>query len=191
MSRAPEAPSGWPSAIAPPRGLSLLEVGVEVRRARPAAPGAKASLTSIVVEVVDRHARRAPEPSRSPGSGRSASVIGSSEATANAWKRARGVRPSCAARSSLMISRAAAPSVSCEELPAVICQSISGKRSRHLVGRRRPASARPASPTVVPRADRLVGVDDDRRSRRAGHSDRDDLAARRRRPRPRWCERAE
>ena len=46
-------------------------------------------------------------------------VIGSTPATAKAWKRARGVSPSAFAFSSLMISTAEAPSVIWEELPAV------------------------------------------------------------------------
>jgi hypothetical protein len=54
---------------------------------------------------------------------------GSLPDTANAWNLARGRRPSSAAFASLMISAAEAPSVSGEELPAVTCQVISGKRS--------------------------------------------------------------
>ena len=46
-------------------------------------------------------------------------VMGSTPAKAKAWKRARGVRPSAVAFSSLMISTPEAPSVICEELPAV------------------------------------------------------------------------
>src|SRR3546814_14105432 len=54
---------------------------------------------------------------------------GSLPLTENVWNRARGVRPSSTAFSSLMISAAEAPSVSGEELPGVIFQSISGKRA--------------------------------------------------------------
>ena len=50
-------------------------------------------------------------------------ITGSAPATANAWKRARGLRPSSLAFSSLMMSTAEAPSVICEELPAVITPS--------------------------------------------------------------------
>jgi hypothetical protein len=46
-------------------------------------------------------------------------VTGSTPARAKAWNRARGRSPSSLAFSSLMISRAAAPSLICEELPAV------------------------------------------------------------------------
>ena len=54
---------------------------------------------------------------------------GSSPVTAKAWNRARGRNPRAAARSALMMSTAEAPSVSGEELPGVMCQPISGKRS--------------------------------------------------------------
>lgn len=57
--------------------------------------------------------------------------IGSSPARENAWKRARGVRPSLAAMVSLMINAPEAPSVNGEELPGVMCQLISGKRSAY------------------------------------------------------------
>ena len=47
-------------------------------------------------------------------------VTGSAPATAKAWNRARGFRPSSSAFSALMMSTADAPSEICEELPAVI-----------------------------------------------------------------------
>ena len=50
-------------------------------------------------------------------------VTGSTPARAKVWKRARGVRPSSSAFSSLMISTAEAPSVICELLPAVTLPS--------------------------------------------------------------------
>ena len=53
-------------------------------------------------------------------------ISGSEPAMANACTRARGVRPRAAARSSLMISAADAPSVSGEALPGVITHPISG-----------------------------------------------------------------
>ena len=55
--------------------------------------------------------------------------IGSSPTTANEWNRARGVSPSSAAFSSLMISTADAASVSGDELPGVMRQSSSGNRA--------------------------------------------------------------
>ena len=48
---------------------------------------------------------------------------GSTPASANVWKRARGLRPSSFAFSSLMTSTAAAPSVICDEFAAVITPS--------------------------------------------------------------------
>ena len=48
---------------------------------------------------------------------------GSTPARAKVWKRARGVRPSSLAFSSLMISAADAPSQICELLPAVTLPS--------------------------------------------------------------------
>ena len=48
---------------------------------------------------------------------------GSTPASANVWNRARGLRPSWFAFSSLMISTAAAPSVICDEFAAVITPS--------------------------------------------------------------------
>lgn len=54
---------------------------------------------------------------------------GSPPASAKLWNRARGRKPSAAATDSSMISTADAPSVSGEELPAVILHSICGNRA--------------------------------------------------------------
>ena len=53
---------------------------------------------------------------------------GSSASTAVVWMRARGRRPRSAALSALAISRAAAPSVICDDVPAVTDHSICGNR---------------------------------------------------------------
>ena len=50
-------------------------------------------------------------------------ITGSTPASANVWNRARGVRPSSLAFSSLMISSAAEPSVICDEFAAVTTPS--------------------------------------------------------------------
>ncbi len=50
-------------------------------------------------------------------------ITGSTPARANVWKRARGVRPSSLAFSSLMTSSAAEPSVICDEFAAVTTPS--------------------------------------------------------------------
>ncbi len=54
---------------------------------------------------------------------------GSAPTTEKPAKRARGRRASCRARRSLRTRTADAPSVSGEELPGVMRQSISGKRA--------------------------------------------------------------
>ena len=53
------------------------------------------------------------------GMGAVSMIWGSLAATAKVWKRARGAGPSDDARSSLMISTAAAPSEICDDVPAV------------------------------------------------------------------------
>ncbi len=57
------------------------------------------------------------------GMGPVSMVTGSTPARAKAWNRARGVRPRALAFSSLMMRTAAAPSVICDELPAVTLPS--------------------------------------------------------------------
>ena len=90
---------------------------------------------------------------------------GSAPASAKSTKRARGVSPSSSARSSLMISTAAAPSVICDELPAVtrpplgrrgtparaatsVSTSVSRTPSSRVTGS--PSARRPA--TISPRS---------------------------------------
>ena len=80
---------------------------------------------------------------------------GSAPARAKSTKRARGVRPSAAAFSSLMISSAAAPSVICEELPAVTRPPSSSGRndglslaSDSIVVSRRPSSIFTSAPSA-------------------------------------------
>ena len=73
-------------------------------------------------------------------------IWGSLAATANVWKRARGRRPSEDARSSLMISTAAAPSEICDDVPAVTVPvsekaGLSAASFSSEVSRRTPSSA--------------------------------------------------
>ncbi len=95
------------------------------------------------------------------GIGAVSMICGSLAATAKVWKRARGVSPSEDARSSLMISTAAAPSEICEDVPAVTVP-VSENAPRNPasfsseVSRRTPSSAS-KSPLHVGRA-RHVGV---------------------------------
>ena len=84
-------------------------------------------------------------------------MIGSAPASENEWKRARGVRPRAAARSSLMISTADAPSVIWLELPAVTTPSslkagLSPASFSAVVPGRMPSSA----DTVLAGLDHLV-----------------------------------
>ena len=88
-------------------------------------------------------------------------IWGSLAATAKVWKRARGRSPSDDARSSLMISTAAAPSEICDDVPAVTVpvSEKAGFRPASFsseVSRRTPSSAR-EQPAHVGRA-RDVGV---------------------------------
>ena len=84
-------------------------------------------------------------------------VTGSTPARAKAWKRARGVRPRAAAFSSLMMRTAEAPSVICEELPAVILPPSGLKaglrpaRTSSEVSGRMPSSAESSSSVSRPR----------------------------------------
>ena len=80
---------------------------------------------------------------------------GSAPARAKSTKRARGVSPSAAAFSSLMISTADAPSVICDELPAVTRPPSSSGRndglslpSDSIVVSRRPSSALTSAPSA-------------------------------------------
>ena len=74
---------------------------------------------------------------RVAGIGAVSIIRGSSPASEKLTNRARGVRPSWLARSSLMISSAAAPSVICDELPAVTRPpSSSGAERRLQLGER-------------------------------------------------------
>ena len=127
MIRAPEAPKGCPRATAPPRGFRIASAtgtppatpaeptrtprSPRPRRCRSRQSPARASTlwvagigpVSISERIVPDHARRV-----DPGP---------------------GPQPQLAAISSLISSSAAAPSVICDELPAVTFHSISGKRS--------------------------------------------------------------
>ena len=109
MIRAPEPPSGWPSAIAPPRGLSRSAVGADV--GQPGQGHRGEGLVDLVdADVVDGQAGPLPAPSASPGSGAVSMMTGSSPAITVVWMRTSGVSPSSRAFSLVVTSRAAAPS---------------------------------------------------------------------------------
>ena len=86
------------------------------------------------------------------GTGADSTMAASSAATAKWAKRARMGRPSRSATERSAISMAAAPSVVCDELPAVMSGAVSGSQLW--------AGARAARDSMVPpRADPLVGLE--------------------------------
>src|SRR5882757_5303814 len=95
MRIAPDAPSGWPTAMAPPRGLSRSSVP-PISACQASGTGAKASLTSYapISEI------RGPERLSTFSVAVIGAVIistGSSPTTETLWIRAIGVRPCAAA----------------------------------------------------------------------------------------------
>ena len=121
---------GWPSACRrrrraggrarwpPPLTLTLAMSGWS-SRSQARTTEANASLISTR-SMSSRVSLARSSTVRVAGIGPVSIVTGSTPARANAWNRARGVRPRLVARSSLMMSTAEAPSVICDELPAVI-----------------------------------------------------------------------
>jgi hypothetical protein len=103
--------------MAPPLGFTFSMLGW-CSFSQASTTEAKASLISTA-SMSSRSAWPARAPWSVAGMGPVSMVIGSTPARAKAWKRARGRRPRALAFSSLMISTAEAPSVICEELPAV------------------------------------------------------------------------
>ena len=95
MRRAPEAPSGWPRAIAPPTGLSALLFGAGLHL-----PGQRHRREGLVdlegADLVDGQPRRRSALAVA-GIGPVSIVTGSSPATTAVWTRASGLRPSAAA----------------------------------------------------------------------------------------------
>ena len=116
-SRAPVAPTGWPSAMAPP--LTLILSGGHVVHGRPRHHHAGERLVDLAqVEVADRH----PGVVEQPGGGLHRPVevvvrIGADQAGRDDAGAGREVERR--ARSLSMIRTAAAPSVTCDDVPAV------------------------------------------------------------------------
>src|SRR5690606_3546597 len=124
ISFAPEAPSGWPLAIAPPWTLTF-DMSAPVSFSQASSTGANASFTSkasMSAMVMPARSRIRWVAGMTPVSMRT----GSSPTTAKCRMAARGVRPSCRARSADMMSTAAAPSEICDALPAVTTHGSSG-----------------------------------------------------------------
>ena len=117
MIRTPVMPNGWPSAIAPPCGLSFSSgishfsmIGITC-----AANASLSSTTSMSCMVIpERFSTLWMAPI-----GATPMISGSRPLVAEAITRARGFRPSSLAFSSEVSSTAAAPSFSGHELPAV------------------------------------------------------------------------
>ena len=103
-----------------------------------------------------------PERSRSlrvAGTGADSTMAASSPATAKWAKRARIGNPRCSATDRSAMSMAAAPSVICDELPAVMSGAVSGSQlcaggsaasASIVVARRMPSSAERTSPLGAP-----------------------------------------
>ena len=122
-SRAPLAPSGWPSAMAPPFGLTRASSSARPRSRSTARPcAAKASLSSIT-SICARLSPVSASTLRTAGAGPKPMMRGASPAVAMPTTRARGVRPWRAAAASLASSSAQAPSFTPEALPAVTVPS--------------------------------------------------------------------
>ena len=118
MMRAPVIPKGWPRAIAPPNGLSLLVGDPELLLARDDLR--REGLVDLDdVDVVDRSCPVCSSSALIAGIGPRPMISGRIAATVEAMIRARGLRPSFSAFSSLITSTAAAPSFSGQALPAV------------------------------------------------------------------------
>ena len=146
ISRAPEAPRGWPSAIAPPTGFSRSRP-VELR-CHASGTLAKASLTSTAArsDAAGRRVQHLLVAGIGPVSIRDRVVA---DDGGGPDPGARSTGPRASARSSVMTSRALAPSEIWEEYPAVTFHSRSGNRARHVSLSN--AGARPESrSTLVP-----------------------------------------
>ena len=150
IRRAPDPPSGWPRAIAPP--LKFSAFGSAPRSASQASgTEANASLTS----KAPISSRFRPLRARAfwvAGMGAVSMMIGSAPASTAVCTRAIGVSPSSRALSEVVISSAAEPSEICEELPAVITPPsglntvFSLASTSTVVPRRIPSSALISSP---------------------------------------------
>ena len=115
--RAPEQPTGWPSAMAPP--LTFTVAGSSSSSfMHGMACAANASLSSeMSMSLVDQPAR--PRAFRVAGTGPIPMRCGSTPDTAPDTIRAMGSSPSSRPRSAETTRRAAAPSLMPDELPAV------------------------------------------------------------------------
>ncbi len=114
---APVAPSGWPSAIAPPLTLTF-SCGTPVSFMNFMTTAANASLTSNR-SMSSKSSPALASALRADGAGPVSMIVGSDPTTPTDTMRARGVRPSSVPTCSLPISTRAAPSTMPDELPGV------------------------------------------------------------------------
>src|SRR5512134_551367 len=121
--RQPEAPIGWPSAMAPPLTLTL-PVSQPICRLTAIACAANASLISIRSRSFGSQPARARQRLEA-GTGPMPMYLGSTPAEAKALMRASGFRPSSRAFLAVVTITAAAPSLMPEALAAVTVPFLS------------------------------------------------------------------
>ena len=122
--RAPEAPSGWPSAMAPPFGLKFSSLAaIPSSRVTARTCDAKASLSSITSKSAILNLWR-PMSLATAGTAPMPITRGATPALAAPMMRANGLRAYFSTDFSEAISKAAAPSLTPEELPAVTVPSL-------------------------------------------------------------------
>ena len=135
--RAPLAPRGWPIAIAPPRVLTFSSADPQELQDREHLDGER--LVQLDAADVGRaSARPAPGPCGPPGPGRSPSRRGRPRPRPSTGSGPSASGPARCAFSSDMISRAAAPTLIGELLPAVT--EPPGRVERRRRARRAPRS---------------------------------------------------
>ena len=150
MRRAPEQPSGWPRAIAPPLTLTAAGSGWS-SCSQASTTDANASLISIR-SIWSRRSPAFRSTRWVAGIGPVSMIVGSTPANAVATTRARGVSPRFFTRVSDMNIRAAAPSEIWDELPAVTTPSGlkdggSAPILSRLTGTRTPSSVSKTEPS--------------------------------------------
>ena len=149
--RAPEQPSGWPSAMAPPLTLTC------VARDRQLAQAGEHLRGERLVELDELDVRRAtsrpaPAPCASPAPGRCPCSADRRRPPRRRRRAPAASSPCLRARSSEQTSSAAAPSLSVEELPAVTLPPGRNAGSRRasfssVESLRGPSSGRSARPS--------------------------------------------
>src|SRR6266480_2123471 len=130
-TRHPDAPIGWPSAMAPPFTL-ILDVSHPISLLTAQACAANASLISIKSRSAAFHPAFSRQ-RRDAGTGPMPMIEGSTPDDAYALIFARGFKPSFAARSALITRTAAPPSLRPEAFAAVTDPSLENAGFRPLI----------------------------------------------------------